>query len=132
MRILIFFFLACLLFACNKSDDTFDITGETPPGPTQSVNVSVYLCPNPLDNHCENEQPLAGAKVILYATDEDRIFQENAVRQGTTPNTGRLTFNNLEKTTYYAFVETQHGVDEDYFQIPAGGSANYLFHFYGE
>ena len=47
------------------------------------------------------EQPVAGAEVVLYTTEENYRFQKNAFAKGETDIKGRVTFRRLQPIPYF-------------------------------
>lgn len=89
-----------------------------------SMEITVGNCPNMPDEDCNPPSPVPAAMVLIYATEEDRFFNENIVYEKTTNAYGKISFTTLAGgKTFYLRTISVYGVRETTERTPARGVA---------
>ncbi|MEM1218624.1 MAG: hypothetical protein AAGH79_06915 [Bacteroidota bacterium] len=89
-----------------------------------SMEITVGNCPNMPDQDCNPPSPVTAAMVLIYATEEDRFFNENIVYEKTTNANGQISFTTLAGgKTFYLRTISAYGVRETTERTPSRGVA---------
>lgn len=102
------------LFACNKSDDGFDVDKSTDGNSYKTIKATAH--------HFFWSQGVltdtiaSGAIITLYTSEQDRSMERNSVRSGTTDASGKYDFTFLSDSLYfiratYLDMETYENID---------------------
>ena len=88
------------------------------------MEVSVMSCSPLEDPFCENTTPIAGTKIYLYETEEERQFNATPLFEGTTNSSGKYMFSQLDGgARYYLRVACPNELHETSESTPSNGIA---------
>jgi len=123
-------FCCLLLVACKVEDDSgFNGGGTTPNGVVGSALFTVVNCTDTTaDPSCTNTfDVLAASKIYLYASAEDREFNDPVYAEALTGGEGTAEFSNLEGGSYFYTVQYPTDatvIKQDAFTIANGSRSN--------
>jgi hypothetical protein len=88
------------------------------------MEVTVVSCNLSADPYCDDPEPIQGAVVQVFASEEDREYEEPILFQATTSATGKVQFSLLDVgTRYYLRTSSSKGIKETEDTTPARGIA---------
>jgi hypothetical protein len=114
-----------LLVSCQKTDHFENAIGNKEPlKEYASMEVSVVVCNPQEDPFCEDPVLLPGVQVFMYATEEDREYNDPILFQGVTNGSGKITFTQLNVSTrYYLKTVSNFGIENTSETTPNRGHA---------
>ncbi len=123
----LFFLLLLALSGCQKEDPEElqeENTEEENTNVYGSIEVSVVWCNLQSDPFCSEVNPIIGAVVTLFSSEEDRQYSDPVKSEKITTTTGKVTFNLLEGgKRYYLRTNSIYGVQETDDTTPSNGLA---------
>ncbi len=123
LHLSLFCLIPVVIIACEKevtsaqpNVDSYDFSA--------SMEITVGSCPNVPDQDCNPPSPVSAAIVLIYATEEDRFFNENIVYEKTSNANGKISFTTLAGgKTFYLRTISVYGVRETTERTPSRGVA---------
>ncbi len=122
---IIYSFLLIFIISCNDDAPPFEIQRDF-----ATINAEVSVCNLKNDPGCDTLQPVPGARIWLFESEDDRFNEKPIYKEGTTGGSGKVTFNNLEAQTYFLLTVSQYGRVESAQKVSLRAIAQHPVVFY--